>query len=43
LLRLSENSSDVAKSKALFASNMRKMQFAVIQVVQWDIVGAIVD
>jgi hypothetical protein len=43
LLRLSENSSDVAKSKALFASNMRKMQFAVIQVVQRDIVGAIVD
>ena len=43
LLRRSENSSDAAKSQALFARNMRKMQFAVVRVVQQDIVSAIVE
>jgi hypothetical protein len=43
LLKMSENSSDEAKSKALYASNMRKMQFAVVQVVQQDIISAIVE
>ena len=43
LLRRSENSSHAAKSKALFARNMRKMQFAVVHVVQQDIVSAIVE